>query len=128
MSGVLPGIESVSGTAPRGSSNIRHLCRMELAGGGQIVIDGNYAYIGHQHRPQGTTILDVAEERDYDLVSGYGYSLGYLGGGLLFLVSVLMVSKPAMFGIADASEGVELSVGAGGIWWVRFRVPVVFGV
>ena len=27
---------------------------------------------------------------------------GYLGGGLLFLVNVLMVTKPAMFGIADA--------------------------
>ena len=69
MSGVLPGIESVSGTAPRGSSNIRHLCRMELAGGGQIVIDGNYAYIGHQHRPQGTTILDVADPRKPKVIS-----------------------------------------------------------
>jgi hypothetical protein len=34
---------------------------MEIAGGGQIVIDGNYAYIGHQHRPQGTTILDISD-------------------------------------------------------------------
>ncbi len=34
-------------------------------------------------------LTDVAEEKDYDLVSGYGYSLGYLGGGLLFLVNVL---------------------------------------
>ena len=33
------------------------------------------------------------EEREYDLVSGYGYSLGYLGGGLLFLVNVLMVHE-----------------------------------
>ena len=41
MTGVLPGAESDIGGAPRASSNIRHLCRMELAGGGQIVIDGN---------------------------------------------------------------------------------------
>src|SRR4029453_4283260 len=61
MSEVLPTAESDSGTAPRASSNIRHLCRMEIAGGGQIVIDGNYAYVGHQHRPQGTTILDLPD-------------------------------------------------------------------
>ena len=33
------------------SDNVRHLCRMELPGGGQIVIQGQYAYVGHQHRP-----------------------------------------------------------------------------
>jgi UMF1 family MFS transporter len=73
-------------------------------------------------------LTDVAKERDYDLVSGYGYSLGYLGGGLLFLVNVLMVTKPAMFGIVDASEGVKLSFVSVGIWWVLFTVPVLFWV
>ncbi|MEJ0035530.1 MAG: MFS transporter [Gammaproteobacteria bacterium] len=73
-------------------------------------------------------LTDVAEEKDYDLVSGYGYSLGYLGGGLLFLVNVLMVTKPAMFGIADASEGVRLSFVTVGVWWVLFTVPVLFWV
>ena len=43
---------------------------------------------------------DVAEERELDLVSGYGYSLGYLGGGLLFLVNVVMTLKPQLFGLA----------------------------
>src|SRR5215510_10922707 len=71
-------------------------------------------------------LTDVAEERDYDLVSSYGYSLGYLGGGLLFLVNVLMVTKPAMFGIADASEGVRLSFVTVGVWWVVFTFPVLW--
>src|SRR5918999_5069683 len=69
MSQVLASAESDCGTAPRGSSNIRHLCRMELAGGGQIVMAGNYAYVGHQHRPQGTTILDVSDPRKPKVVS-----------------------------------------------------------
>jgi len=69
MSEVLPAAESDSGTAPRASSNIRHLCRMEIAGGGQIVIDGNYAYVGHQHRPQGTTILDISYPRKPKILS-----------------------------------------------------------
>jgi len=33
------------------SDNVRHLGRMELEGGGQIVIQGNYAFVGHQHGP-----------------------------------------------------------------------------
>jgi hypothetical protein len=69
MSEVLPAAESDSGTAPRASSNIRHLSRMEIAGGGQIVIDGNYAYVGHQHRPQGTTILEISDPRKPKILS-----------------------------------------------------------
>src|SRR5688572_650417 len=69
MTEVLPEAESDSGTQPRASSNIRHLCRLEIAGGGQIVIDGNYAYIGHQHRPQGTTILDISDPRKPKILS-----------------------------------------------------------
>ena len=45
------------------SANIRHLCRMELPGGGQIVIQGHLAYVGHQHGPDGTTILDISDPR-----------------------------------------------------------------
>ena len=69
MSEILPAAEIPSGTQPRASSNIRHLCRMELEGGGQIVMDEKYAYIGHQHRPQGTTILDIADPRKPKVLS-----------------------------------------------------------
>ena len=43
-------------------------------------------------------IVDVAEEEDFDLVSAFGYAMGYIGGGLLFAVNVLMAQKPEMFG------------------------------
>jgi len=69
VSDVLPTAESDSGLAPRASSSIRHLCRMELEGGGQIVMDGKYAYVGHQHRPHGTTILEVADPYKPKIVS-----------------------------------------------------------
>lgn len=73
-------------------------------------------------------LTDVAEERDYDLVSGYGYALGYLGGGLLFALNAAMVSAPAAFGIASASAAVKLSFVSVAVWWVVFSVPVVLFV
>src|SRR4051812_36938090 len=91
MSEVLPAAESDSGTAPRASSNIRHLSRIESAGGGQIVIDGNYAYVGHQHRPQGTTILDIFDPRKPKIVStltpGHPWSHCTSRGGDLMVVN-----------------------------------------
>jgi hypothetical protein len=51
------------------SDNVRHLGRMELPGGGQIVLQGKYAFVGHQHGPEGTTILDVSDPRSPKIIS-----------------------------------------------------------
>ncbi len=52
-------------------------------------------------------LLDVARPADYDRVSSLGYALGYLGGGVLFAINVLMVVKPALFGLAGPAEAVR---------------------
>ena len=51
------------------SDNVRHLSRMEVPGGGQIVIQGQYAFVGHQHGPDGTTILDISDPRNPRIVN-----------------------------------------------------------
>ena len=73
-------------------------------------------------------ITKVSSEKDVDLVSGYGYALGYLGGGLLFLLNVLMVTKPGLFGIADASTAVSMSFISVAIWWLVFSLPLMLNV
>jgi len=73
-------------------------------------------------------LLHVAEPDEYDVVSGFGYALGYLGGGLLFAVNVLMTLQPALFGLADAGEAVRMSFVMTGIWWFVFALPCVFFV
>src|SRR3954465_3409719 len=54
-------------------------------------------------------LTDVSEGHEDDLVSGYGYALGYLGGGVLFALNVAMVLKPALFGLADKGEAIRWS-------------------
>jgi UMF1 family MFS transporter len=73
-------------------------------------------------------LLDVAEPRDYDRVSAFGYALGYLGGGLLFAVNVAMVVKPALFGLADAAAAVRWSFVTVAVWWLVFTLPVLLFV
>jgi UMF1 family MFS transporter len=68
-------------------------------------------------------LLHVAEPAEYDLVSGFGYALGYLGGGLLFAVNVFMTLSPGSFGLADAAEAVRWSFVSVGAWWLVFALP-----
>jgi len=70
----------------------------------------------------------VAPEEQLDFVSSLGFSLGYLGGGVLFTINVIMVSKPALFGFTDASEAVKFSFLSVGIWWTVFSIPILLFV
>ena len=70
-------------------------------------------------------LLDVAEPAELDRVSALGYSLGYLGGGLLFLINVIMVSKPALFGLADSAQAVRWSFLTVAAWWLLFTIPIM---
>ncbi|MBI4082561.1 MAG: RNA polymerase subunit sigma-70 [Candidatus Lambdaproteobacteria bacterium] len=63
----------MKGSGARGngalSSNVKRLARLDLAGGGQVVVQGDYAYIGHMDPPHGTSIVDVSNPRKPRIVS-----------------------------------------------------------
>ncbi|MGB5606933.1 MAG: MFS transporter [Gammaproteobacteria bacterium] len=60
-----------------------------------------------------------------DQTSALGFALGYLGGGLLLAVNVLMTLHPDWFGIADASHAVRLSFLIVAVWWLVFSLPLL---
>jgi UMF1 family MFS transporter len=70
-------------------------------------------------------LVDVADEHELDLVSALGYSAGYIGGGLLFLVNVAMVQKPEWFGLEGAGDAVKASFLSVSLWWASFTVPLL---
>ena len=67
----------------------------------------------------------VAEEPAMDRVSTLGYALGYLGGGLLFGLNVVMTLKPGLFGLADAAQAAGMSFFCVGVWWAVFSMPIM---
>ncbi|MBO02887.1 MAG: MFS transporter [Candidatus Marinimicrobia bacterium] len=70
----------------------------------------------------------VASKQKRDFVSSLGYSLGYIGGGILFLVNVAMYLKPQFFGIADAPSAIKLSFLTVAVWWAIFTLPILIFV
>jgi MFS transporter, UMF1 family len=70
-------------------------------------------------------LIRVAPPGRVDSVSGFGYSLGYLGGGLLLLVNVLMYSKPQWFGLGGPEQAIRASFVTVAVWWLVFAIPLL---
>jgi UMF1 family MFS transporter len=73
-------------------------------------------------------LTGVASEKKMDFVSALGFSLGYLGGGILFAFNVWMTLSPKTFGLASAGEAVKFSFVSVSIWWALFSVPILLFV
>jgi UMF1 family MFS transporter len=69
-------------------------------------------------------LVEVADRKDFDRVSALGYALGYLGGGLLFLLNVAMYLSPSTFGFPDAAVAVRFSFITVAFWWFFFSIPL----
>ncbi|MBA2303365.1 MAG: MFS transporter, partial [Acidobacteria bacterium] len=65
---------------------------------------------------------------ELDRVSTAGYAIGYLGGGVLLAINLLMIQQPRMFGLADAGVGTRLSLASVGLWWLVFTIPLLMRV
>jgi len=72
---------------------------------------------------------DVSEPRTMGRVSGLGWGLGYLGGGLCLVLNLCMIENPQWFGIPPGNHlPVRLSVCVAGVWWFVFAVPTFLWV
>ncbi len=60
----------------------------------------------------------VAKPEDQDSVSARGYAMGYLGGGLLLAINVVMIF------VLPENWGPRLSFLSVGIWWAVFSIPI----
>lgn len=73
-------------------------------------------------------IVAVAPKARLDSVSALGYSLGYLGGGLLFSLNVFMTLRPELFGISNAADAVRIAFLTVAVWWALFSLPLLLFV
>jgi UMF1 family MFS transporter len=60
----------------------------------------------------------VAKGEDLDVVSTRGYAMGYLGGGILLAVNIVMIQ------FIPGTWGARLSFLSVAIWWAVFSIPI----
>ena len=73
-------------------------------------------------------LVTVSKEKERNRVSALGFSLGYLGGGILFLLNVVMFLYPNWFGLEDQIEAVLWSFLLVAVWWFIFSLPIYLNV
>ncbi len=71
----------------------------------------------------------VAKPEDMDKVSSRGYAVGYIGGGVLLLINVLMIFLGPnlltnMTNEAATQLMMRLSLASVAIWWAVFSIPL----
>ncbi|MBU0509334.1 MFS transporter [bacterium] len=69
-------------------------------------------------------LYDVADPEDYGKVSGLGWAWGYIGGGLLLGVNLIMLRYPGLLGLPEGFFGVQHCFVSVAIWWVVFAIPI----
>jgi len=73
-------------------------------------------------------IVSVSCPNERNRTSSLGFSLGYLGGGLLFLLNVAMYLYPQWFGLSGPADAVLWSFLSVAIWWFIFSMPLLLYV
>ena len=64
-------------------SGIREVAWLDIAGGGQVVTDGGYAYVGHMTQPHGTSVIDVRDPKKPKIVASIDIPPGAQWSGLV---------------------------------------------
>ncbi|MFL6060020.1 MAG: MFS transporter [Marmoricola sp.] len=70
-------------------------------------------------------LVDISTEQERDRASSRGWAWGYLGGGLLLAVNLVLFLGHDTFGLSKAMS-VRVSLLSAAVWWAAFTIiPVV---
>ena len=101
-----------------------------IPGEGDVLLASAFVVLGMIGFGAGNTFYDallndIASPGLRERVSARGFSMGYLGGGILLAANIIMIKKPEWFGLADSAAGSQLSFVTVGIWWLVFAMPLL---
>lgn len=78
----------------------------------------------------------VARPNEMDRVSTAGYALGYVGGGIVLALNLVLILRPGLFGL-PSGEGLtpaqetlptRIAFVSVAVWWMLFSIPTFLGV
>src|SRR2546425_513838 len=88
--------------------------------GGALFVVANLSF-GASEAFYNSFLNDIAAPDDRDRVSSIGWSIGYLGGGILLALNLYLFSKADAFGLTT-EHAVRISLASSGAWWAVFTL------
>jgi len=91
--------------------------------GGALFIIANVSF-GASVVVYNSFLPEIAPPEQRDAVSSRGWGIGYIGGGVLLALNLLLYLNAARIGISEAMA-VRISLGSAGVWWGVFTIPTL---
>jgi MFS transporter, UMF1 family len=92
----------------------------EYLSGGVLFLIANLSF-GAAVVVYNSFLPDIAPPEQRDAVSSIGWGIGYLSGGLLLALNLVLFTKAKSFGLSE-SMAVRINLGSAGAWWALFAV------
>ncbi len=67
---------------------------------------------------------DMVPPGQRERVSAQGYAYGYVGGGIMLALNLMMIQQPHWFGLDSTLAGTRLAFITVGVWWLVFAIPL----
>lgn len=94
--------------------------------GGFLFLVANLAF-GASIVVYNSFLNDIAPPEQRDAVSSVGWGIGYLGGGILLALNLLLYQNARRLGL-DESMAERISLGSAGAWWAFFTLIPMAGL
>jgi len=68
-------------------------------------------------------LIQISNEKNIGRISSLGWGLGYIGGGLLLLINLIMLQFPNLIGLPKGYFTVHDCFLSVAVWWFVFSIP-----
>jgi len=66
---------------------------------------------------------EISNDQNIGRISGLGWALGYIGGGALLAINLMMLKYPGLLGFQDGTFSVQDCFLSVSLWWFAFSLP-----
>jgi UMF1 family MFS transporter len=91
--------------------------------GGALFIFANVSF-GASVVVYNSFLPEIAPPEQRDAVSSRGWGVGYIGGGVLLALNLLLFLNAKKVGITEGMA-VRISLSSSGVWWAVFTIPTL---
>ncbi len=90
------------------SKKIKQVGRIDLPGGGKVVVENGFAYVGHMDPPHGTSILDVKDPKHPKVVSHIEVPKGIHSHKVTVMGDVMLVNQERYMTSKEGQGGLKI--------------------